>query len=70
MSRLPGPGEGWTESTEGDLDPDLTDEAGSRLEDWDDPFEEGTTWRRGGLRLVALLMLVVIVVFVVARALA
>jgi len=34
MSRLPTPDPGWEESTEGDLDADLTEEAGSGLEDW------------------------------------
>ena len=41
MSRLPGPDEGWVESTEGDLDPDLTDEAGSDRHDWERPFAPG-----------------------------
>ena len=40
MSRLPAPEGGWEESTEGDLDPDLTEEEASSLEDWDRPFEQ------------------------------
>ena len=34
MSRLPAPDSGWRESSESDLDHDLTEEAGSDLEDW------------------------------------
>ena len=65
MSRLPGPSGGWEESSEGDLDPDLTEEAGSGLEDWERPFEP----RRGtsvAMKVVAAVILVAIVVSVIA----
>ena len=60
MSRLPAPDGGWRESREGDLDSDLTEEAESSLEDWNDPFAP----RRGvslALRIVAAVILVGIV---------
>ncbi len=65
MSRLPGPDEGWRTSTEGDLDPDLTEEAGSRGDDWEQPFAGGAGMRV--VRLVAAFTLVVIVVAVLAQ---
>ena len=58
MSRLPAPDPGWIESTEGDLDRDLTDEAGSRLEDWDQPPRTRRT--AIAVRVVALVLLVAI----------
>ena len=61
MSRLPAPDGGWRESTEGDLDPDLTEEAESSLDDWSDPFAP----RRGvrvALRVIAAIVLAGIVV--------
>lgn len=66
MSRLPVPDPGWEESTEGDLDPDLAEEAGSRLEDWDDPHR--TRWM-SGVRVVSLVLIVVLVGIALAQAL-
>ncbi|MCC6238586.1 MAG: hypothetical protein IT299_13580 [Dehalococcoidia bacterium] len=48
-----GPSEGWDYSTEGDLDPDLTEEAG--YAEWDPP---GRRW--GGLVLKVILVVVLI----------
>ena len=48
-----GPSDGWEYSTEGDLDPDLTEEAG--YASWDPP---GRRW--GGLALKAILVIVLI----------
>jgi hypothetical protein len=59
MSRLPTPDPGWEESTEGDLDGDLTDEAGSSLEDWERDDDQ-SWWSRGGVRLIAALVLIAI----------
>ncbi|MEX2446324.1 MAG: hypothetical protein WD734_03205 [Dehalococcoidia bacterium] len=54
----------WVESTEGDLDPDLTEEAGSSLDDWERPFEDrpGISVARIaiGLALVALVLSLVL----------
>ena len=58
MSRLPAPDPGWQESTEGDLDPDLTEEAGSRLEDWD---EDSPSRMTTAVRVMSVLLLVAIV---------
>ncbi len=49
---LRGPSDGWEYSTEGDLDPDLTEEAGSV---WEPP---GRRW--GGLVLKAILVVVLV----------
>ena len=59
MSRLPTPDPGWEESTEGDLDDDLTEEAGSSLEDWKRDGDR-SWWSRGGVRLIAALVLIAI----------
>lgn len=58
MSRLPAPDSGWRESTEGDLDHDLTDEAGSHLEDWNAPLR--TPWTMVAVRALSVLLLVAI----------
>ncbi len=52
MSRLPAPDGGWSESTEGDLDPDLAEEAGSSLDDWVEP--RAPWWKRGALPAISL----------------
>lgn len=65
MSRLPGPGGQWEESTEGDLDPDLAEESNSGLEDWERPFEPRRTMVIA-MRVVAALVLLAIVVSAVA----
>lgn len=65
MSRLPVPDPGWTESTEGESDPDLTDEAGSRLEDWQAPVGSGRSTRV--VRVVAAMLLVAILGGAVAQ---
>ena len=57
MSRLPAPDDAWRESTEGDLDPDLAEESGSSLDDWDRPF--------GQRRLVAIVVRAVAAVVLV-----
>jgi hypothetical protein len=65
MSRLPTPEPGWEESTEGDLDEDLTEEAGSSMDDWTD----GRSWWSGGfVRVVAAVLLIAILGAVVAQA--
>ncbi len=56
MSRLPTPDPGWTESTEGESDPDLTEEAGSRLEDWAAPAGSGRSTRV--VHVIAIVLLV------------
>lgn len=66
MSRLPPPDPGWDESTEGDLDEDLTEEAGSRLDDWDAP--QAPWWRRGALPAIALGMIAMLVGALLAQA--
>lgn len=66
MSRLPTPDPGWEESTEGDLDADLTEEAGSSLEDWAHTEPRG---RASLLRVVAAVTLVVLAGGIVAQAL-
>lgn len=48
----PGPSNGWTESTEGDLDPDLTEEAGYS---WDAPSR---SWLRPALQAFGALVLI------------
>ena len=58
MSRLPAPEPGWTESTEGESDPDLTEEAGSSLEDWETPAR--STWATAAVRVIAIVLLVAI----------
>lgn len=66
MSRLPTPDPGWKESTEGDLDEDLTEEAGSSLDDWE---RDDRSWWSGGLvRAVAAVLLIAILGAVVAQA--
>lgn len=61
MSRLPGPDEQWVESTEGDLDPDLTEEW-----DWpdgtDDDYGSRTFWSPALMRIVMLLLIIALVV--------
>ena len=60
-SQEPGPGprgSGWVESTEGDLDPDLADEAGSSLDDWG--AARGSWWTGGVVRAVSVVLLAVI----------
>lgn len=57
MSRLPAPDPGWEQSTEGDLDADLTEEAGSSLDDWAD---EGAGRLGTLLRVVAAATLIVL----------
>lgn len=64
MSRLPAPDSGWHESTEGDLDPDLAEEAGSSLDDWDESPAEARTTRM--LRIVSFVVLVAILGTVIA----
>ena len=66
MSRLPTPDPGWEESTEGDLDADLTEEAGSSLEDWDEPMR---TPGFGLVRWASLVLLVAILGAMIAGAL-
>lgn len=51
---------GWRRSSEGDLDPDLTEEAG--YAGWDPP-------RRSGWRIVFRVLLVVVLLSIVASAL-
>ena len=58
MSAPQEPGSGWAESTEGDLDPDLADEAGSSLDDWG--ATRGSWWTGGAVRAVSLVLLAVI----------
>ncbi|MPZ99570.1 MAG: hypothetical protein GEU80_09600 [Dehalococcoidia bacterium] len=65
MSNEPGEGEGWVESTEGDLDPDLTEEAG--YAGWDPPPHR--LWTPRLLRAVAVFLIVVMVGSVVVLAL-
>lgn len=67
MSRLPTPDPGWEASTEGDLDADLTEEAGSSLDDWtqEEPRGRGITL----LRIIGAVMLVVFLGGFVAQAL-
>ncbi len=67
MSRLPAPDPGWRESSEGDLDRDLTEEAGSDLEDWRD--EPRTAGWLAATRVVALVLVVAILAAVVGGAL-
>lgn len=57
MSRLPAPDSGWRESTEGDLDADLAEEAGSSLDDWREPPR--TRWATAP-RVMSLILLVTI----------
>ena len=57
MSRLPGPDEGWIESTEGDLDPDLAEETGHRLEDWERPYSMPLWLRLGVAFMLAVFLL-------------
>lgn len=52
------PGPGWVESTEGDLDADLAEEAGAGLDDWGAPRE--SRWASGVGRAVALVVLAAI----------
>ena len=66
MSRLPAPDPGWEESTEGDLDADLTEEAGSSLEDWNEPMR---TPGSGLVRWVSLALVVAILGAMIAGAL-
>ncbi len=63
MSRLPTPEPGWEESTEGDLDPDLTEEAGYLA--WDDDEAES---RRSWLPLLAGVTLIVVLLALVGSA--
>ncbi|MDA0301535.1 MAG: hypothetical protein O2822_03335 [Chloroflexi bacterium] len=66
MSRPPTPDPGWEESTEGDLDEDLTEEAGSSMDDW---ARDDRSWWSGGLvRAVAAVLLIAILGAVVAQA--
>ncbi len=58
MSRLPIPDPGWEESTEGDLDHDLTEEAGGSLEDWHEVDSPPA-----GMRMVRIVSLVLLVAF-------
>ena len=55
MSRLPAPEPGWDESTEGNLDADLTEEAGSRLDDWAERRQPW--WKRLVLPAIALALI-------------
>lgn len=55
--------DGWLESTEGDLDPDLTEEAGYS---WDAP--ERSTLLSTTLRLVTLALVVVLIASIVLPA--
>lgn len=64
MSRLPGPDEGWVESTEGDLDPDLAEE--SPYSDWEPPPRN--PWWPLVWRLMLLLLIVSLTVPVVLNA--
>ncbi len=66
MSRLPAPEPGWEESTEGDLDADLTEEAGSRLEDWERPRRSVGT---GAIRALSVLVIVTLVGIAIAQVL-
>lgn len=54
MSRLPTPDGGWSESTEGDLDPDLAEETESSLDDWSEPRRP---WFQRAMPAIALGML-------------
>ncbi|MFA7248895.1 MAG: hypothetical protein WC273_04620 [Dehalococcoidia bacterium] len=58
MSRLPGPDPGWSESTEGDLDPDLAEEAGSSLDDWDEPAPPFLSTGAGRAVTIVLLLMI------------
>ena len=66
MNRLPTPDPGWEESTEGDLDADLAEEAGSSLDDWDEPMRAPGM---GLVRWVSLALLVGILGAMIAGAL-
>ena len=68
MSRLPGPEGGWVESTEGDLDADLTEEAGGRLDDWDEAPRRA--WGGIALRVVSAVLLLLILGAALAEAFA
>lgn len=57
--------DGWVESTEGDLDPDLTEEAGYRWE----PPERRSNWFPFVSRLVILLVVIALIGSVVLPAL-
>ena len=65
MSRPPTPDPGWETSTEGDLDDDLTEEAGSDLDDW--AHEDRSWWSGAGVRAVAALLLFAILGAAVAQ---
>ena len=67
MSRLPAPEPGWDESTEGDLDTDLTEEARSRLDDWAEPRRPW--WQRAALPAIALILIAVLLGTVLAEGL-
>jgi len=56
---------GWDESTEGDLDPDLAEEAGSSLDDWGESQTQ-SRWTRA-LRIVSAIVLIAILGTVVAE---
>lgn len=58
-------GDGWVESTEGDLDPDLTEEAGYR---WEAP-ERRNNWFPFVSRVVILLVVIALIGSVVLPAL-
>jgi len=66
MSRLPTPDSGWRESTEGDLDADLAEEAGSSLDDWREPPR--SPWATAP-RVMSLILLVTILGAVLAEVL-
>lgn len=55
--------DGWATSTEGDLDPDLTDEAG--YGEWDAKTRDGRTIVKIGAAVVVLLVVAQIVYMVV-----
>ena len=57
MSRLPGPDEGWIESTEGDLDPDLAEEY--PYSDWEPP---GREWWPLVMRIGIVLLIAALIV--------
>ncbi|RLT43930.1 MAG: hypothetical protein DWI58_02575 [Chloroflexi bacterium] len=70
MSRLPTPDPGWRESTEGDRDADLTEEAGSDLEDWDNPYAPPrTSWATMTARAMSVVLLLIILGGVAAEVL-
>lgn len=64
--REDGAGDGWLESTEGDLDPELTEEAGTGA--WD-PLERRSNWLPFLWKVAALLLVFALVGSVVLPAL-